>query len=160
MRLCKFIVALVSACAILPTGNAVYAADIESVVQLVTGTSDAPVEEEADAAAVEMISVSDCTASYGSESGWADKVGSTFESRCCDPVWTVRAGAIAMQRSRPTSAVLVTDSFDPGGNVILNANQFHFNYKVGFEVSAIRHRVLGSCWDLEGRLCSMLHASR
>jgi putative beta barrel porin BBP7 len=68
-----------------------------------------------------------------------------------DPRWTVRAGALWLHRSAPDSAVLVTDSFAPGGTTLLDASQFRFDFAPGFELDAIRHNVLDSGWDLQAR---------
>jgi hypothetical protein len=47
--------------------------------------------------------------------------------------------------------VLVTDSFAPGGTDLLNADDFGFDFEPGYDVSLMRHSVLGTCWDIEGR---------
>ena len=67
---------------------------------------------------------------------------------CCDPVWTVTAGSLFMDRSTPDDAVLVTDSF---GEVLLDAGEFDFDFRGGWELGAIRHNVCCACWDLEAR---------
>jgi putative beta barrel porin BBP7 len=72
-------------------------------------------------------------------------------SNACCPRWTIRAGALWLTRSTPDPAVLVTNSFFPGGATLLNANQFHFNFAPGFEVDAIRHNVRDSGWDVQAR---------
>ncbi|MEK6261983.1 MAG: BBP7 family outer membrane beta-barrel protein [Planctomycetota bacterium] len=69
----------------------------------------------------------------------------------CDPRWTVRAGALWLHRSAPDSAVLVTDSFFPGGTTLLDASDFRFDFAPGFELDVIRHNVRGSGWDLQAR---------
>ena len=74
-----------------------------------------------------------------------------LDNLCCDPVWTVTAGTLIMDRSTPDDAVLVTDSFDPGGNVLLDAGEFDFDFRGGWELGAIRHNVRCTCWDLEAR---------
>jgi hypothetical protein len=86
----------------------------------------------------------------------AGKCGDPAAGICgCMPRWTVRAGAVLMERSKPDSLVLVTDAFVPGGNVLLNANEFNFDFQLGYEISAIRHGLRGTAWDLEARLLSI-----
>lgn len=67
---------------------------------------------------------------------------------CCGPVWTVSAGSLIMDRSTPDDAVLVTDAF---GETLLDANDFDFDCRGGWEVGAIRHNVGCTCFDLEAR---------
>jgi hypothetical protein len=71
------------------------------------------------------------------------------------PGWTIRAGGLIMERSQPNDAVLVTNSFSPGGDVLLNASDFDFGFAGGFEIDAIRHNVFGTSWDPEVRLFSL-----
>lgn len=71
------------------------------------------------------------------------------------PGWTVRAGGLVMERSQPNDAVLVTNSFNPGGAELLNASDFDFGFAGGFEIDAIRHNVFGTSWDPEFRLFSL-----
>lgn len=70
---------------------------------------------------------------------------------CCNPRWTIVAGAMWLHRDRPNSQILMQDSFGPGANTLLNANLFRFDFPAGFELGAIRHNVMDSCWDLEAR---------
>ncbi|NQT16074.1 MAG: BBP7 family outer membrane beta-barrel protein [Planctomycetes bacterium] len=71
---------------------------------------------------------------------------------CCPcPSWCFQAAGLLIDRSRPDDAVLVTDSAQPGGNVMLDANDYDFDFRGGFEVSAIRRNLRCSCWDLEAR---------
>jgi len=77
---------------------------------------------------------------------------------CCDlsdccycPTWTFTAGALLMERTSPDDAVLVTETDDPASTEILNARDFDFDWRGGWELSAIRHNVRCSCWDLEAR---------
>ncbi|MFO0870213.1 MAG: hypothetical protein U0935_14895 [Pirellulales bacterium] len=81
---------------------------------------------------------------------------------CCDAEddgcclnWTVRGGILFLQRSRPETAVLVTDSFAPGGNVLLNAHELNLGWSAGGELDVIRHRLLDSDWDLQVRVFSL-----
>lgn len=66
----------------------------------------------------------------------------------CGPVWTVWAGSLIMDRSTPDDAVLVTDAF---GETLLDAHDFDFDFRGGWEVGAIRHNVGCTCLDLEAR---------
>jgi hypothetical protein len=63
-----------------------------------------------------------------------------------DPLWVFRGGAIILQRSTPTASTL---AFVPGGPSLINANDFHFGFRTGFEVGAIRR--LNDCWDIDMR---------
>lgn len=77
------------------------------------------------------------------------------ESRCCcsDPVFTAYANAVIMHRSTPNGAVLVTDSYVPGGNVLLDASEFNFDYEGGWEFGFARY--LNPKWDVEFRYFSI-----
>jgi hypothetical protein len=81
----------------------------------------------------------------------ADGCGCDAADGCCCPAWTFTAGSLIMDRSTPDDAVLVTDSFGEWGNVLLDANEFAFNFRAGWEFSAIRHNLRCTCWDLEAR---------
>jgi hypothetical protein len=71
---------------------------------------------------------------------------------CCPcPSWCFEVGALIIDRSRPHNNVLATDSAQPGGNVMLDADDYDFDFRGGFEVSAIRRNVRRTCWDLEAR---------
>lgn len=63
-----------------------------------------------------------------------------------EPLWVFRGGAIFLQRSTPTTSTL---TFVPGGPSLINANDFHFGFRTGFEVGAIRR--LNDCWDIDMR---------
>lgn len=83
---------------------------------------------------------------------YACNASSECSSCCgCGPRWTVQAGTIFLQRSQPNNAVLVTDSFFPGGTVLVDAAQFDFDVQVGAEASVVRHDVFGTRWGVEGR---------
>ncbi len=57
---------------------------------------------------------------------------------CFRPQWSVRAGAILLQRSTPNPLVLVNDQFAAGGNTIVDAADFRFSVEGGPEVSVLR----------------------
>jgi hypothetical protein len=63
---------------------------------------------------------------------------------------TFRGGTLILERSNPGSIPLVGNA---AGDVIrLNANEFDFNYRGGYDFSFTRHRILHHpCWDVEGR---------
>jgi len=69
----------------------------------------------------------------------------------CDPCfsqsWTIRGGMVALERARPSGAVLVTDSF-VGGAPLIDASDYQFGYEVGTDLWVIRH---GAVVDLEFR---------
>ena len=67
------------------------------------------------------------------------------------PRWTFEAGALMLHRSRPEHAVLMSDAFAPGGNVLVDAADFDFDFRGGFEVGLVHRNLLGSIWDLEAR---------
>jgi hypothetical protein len=52
--------------------------------------------------------------------------------------WTFRAGALALERSRPDSQVLMFDTAAPA--TALNAGDFDFGWRAGYEVSGILDR--------------------
>lgn len=79
----------------------------------------------------------------------ADTDCSEFFQDCCGPLWTVYADAIFLHRSTPRNAALITDSFAPGGNELLNAADFKFDTEAGFRLGLVRHNVLDTGWDLE-----------
>lgn len=82
---------------------------------------------------------------HGSCYSWYNYAG-----RCgCAPPWRVQANALFLQLSRPSGAVLVTDSFQSGGNVLLNANQFDYDYAPGWEIGVTRY--LNPNWDIQFR---------
>lgn len=68
---------------------------------------------------------------------------------CDGPRWTVYSDAIFLHRSGPDHAALVTDSFFPGGTVLLSGADLGFDTEAGFRLGLIRHNVLGTAWDLE-----------
>jgi len=64
----------------------------------------------------------------------------------CDPVWTVRADALLLNRSRlPDQTLLVDGTFKPR----FNADQFDEPVQVGWEIDVTRR--LNCDWDLEAR---------
>jgi hypothetical protein len=69
-------------------------------------------------------------------------------SSCCEPGFVFRADAVFLDRSDPRSAVLVTDSFAPGGTVLLNADEFNFDAQAGWDIYLARERVFGP-WGIE-----------
>jgi hypothetical protein len=71
------------------------------------------------------------------------------EACCCEPVWRLRTNALAMKLSNPNNAVLVTNSFTPGGAQLLNASEFGFRYEGGWEIDL--DRKLDDQWDVEAR---------
>jgi hypothetical protein len=69
---------------------------------------------------------------------------------CCDgcwaPLWTVRADALLLDRSRlPSQTLLVNGVFAP----LFNANQFDEPVQVGWEIDVTRR--LNCDWDVEAR---------
>ncbi|MBN2581372.1 MAG: BBP7 family outer membrane beta-barrel protein [Pirellulales bacterium] len=69
--------------------------------------------------------------------------------RCgCDPLWTVRAGALFLQQSKPAGQTLVTAGFDPASTELINASDYHFDFHGGLDISVFRHTRVG---DLELR---------
>ncbi len=69
--------------------------------------------------------------------------------RSCPSPWAVEGGALFLQRSKPGRSALVTDSFAPGDNTVLNGAGFGFDFQAGWEVG-IQHRV-NECFSLETR---------
>lgn len=53
--------------------------------------------------------------------------------------WTVRAGMVALERARPDAAALMTDSFAPGGTVLVDAADHRFGFELGPDLTVIRH---------------------
>ena len=73
------------------------------------------------------------------------------EEACCDhATWTIRAGAIFLDRSQPDNGLL---SFELGGPppALVSAQDFNFDFEPGFEMGAIRHGVLDTDVALEVR---------
>ena len=68
----------------------------------------------------------------------------------CPPKWSVRAGALFLERSRPDSGLL---AFELGGPPpeLIRAQDFDFDTRAGAEISIIRHSILRSQTDLEVR---------
>ena len=44
----------------------------------------------------------------------------------------------------------MTDSFGSAGHPLLNANEFDLGTSAGWDISVMRHNILGSAWSLEG----------
>ncbi|MEN6406461.1 MAG: hypothetical protein ABFC77_08320 [Thermoguttaceae bacterium] len=63
------------------------------------------------------------------------------------PYWSVTAEATAMQRSAPRNQPLFRQTLSQTDQ--LNAKDLNFPVSMGFQLSAIRHNVGGSGWDLE-----------
>ena len=70
-----------------------------------------------------------------------------FDLGCgCPSLWTVRAGAVVMHRSRPNEGVIART--DPGGVPVSNAADFSFDWAGGPDVSIIRRTARGNAWEL------------
>ena len=72
--------------------------------------------------------------------------GSCMCESCCAPAWTVVAGLVVKQRSRPNPRDLVTDSSQPGGTVLTNAADYNFDFEAGPDLRIIRQ---GREWGVE-----------
>jgi hypothetical protein len=55
---------------------------------------------------------------------------------CCQPLWTVKAGIVYLDRTNPRPAVLVEDTVT--GDPLALAQNYNFNWNAGVDVSAIR----------------------
>jgi hypothetical protein len=66
---------------------------------------------------------------------------------CCDPCWTIRAGAVIMKRSDPNAFPIFINSV--GGATLVDAGDYRFDYRGGIDVGAIRS--LNSDWDFDFR---------
>ncbi len=64
-------------------------------------------------------------------------------SCCCGPAWTFRAEALIWDRVNTTSNPLAT------GSRTIFADDYNFGWAAGPRLTAIRHGVLGGCWDAE-----------
>lgn len=67
----------------------------------------------------------------------------TMCAGCCLPSWTFRAEAIIWDRAGGTNVPLV------GAPVALNAFDLNGGWQAGPRLTAIKHGVFDSCWDLE-----------
>ncbi len=67
------------------------------------------------------------------------------------PMWTGRVGGLVMRRSDPQALPLVTDSLVAGGNVLLDAADFDFGYRAGYEFGLVFHYPDDPRWELEAR---------
>ncbi len=71
--------------------------------------------------------------------------------------WELRANALFLHRSSPGSQPLVTTPavagglFVPGATTLIDANQFGFGYRTGFEVDLVGDNLRGSGWGIEAR---------
>jgi len=63
-----------------------------------------------------------------------DLCGDCEECDSCWPAWTVRMSAVFLTRKDPGALNLYTG---PGGQTLLNADQFNFNYRAGLDTSVI-----------------------
>jgi hypothetical protein len=61
----------------------------------------------------------------------------------CGPNWTMQGGAVILRRLH-ANQYLLTDGTTP-----INLADMNFRYQSGPMLSATRHSVLGSCWDLQ-----------
>jgi hypothetical protein len=101
--------------------------------------------------------VSDSGCTCGGDTCCDSECGSNECCGCncdCDPLLTFRADALFLHRSTPRSAVLVTDSYTPGGTVLLDANQFDFDTQTGWDIYLARDRVFGD-WGIEANYFSV-----
>ena len=64
----------------------------------------------------------------------------------CPSLWTVRAGAVVMHRSRPNGGLIAQT--EPGNVPISNAADFGFDWAGGPDVSIIRRTARGNAWEL------------
>jgi hypothetical protein len=65
---------------------------------------------------------------------------------CCDPVWTVQADALFLNRSRlPGQTLLVNETLAS----LFNANQFDLPVQMGWQIDVTRR--MNCDWDLEAR---------
>lgn len=65
------------------------------------------------------------------------------DSCCCGPCWTFRAEALIWDRVNSNNYLVATGTRD------IFADNYNFGWTGGPRLTAIRHGVLGSCWDLE-----------
>jgi hypothetical protein len=75
--------------------------------------------------------------------------GLSSQTCCLRPSWTFKAGTLILDRSTPNDDALIIDLAT--GNTVLDAGDFDFGFKGGWDFSLVRHNVLGSNWDLEAR---------
>jgi hypothetical protein len=129
-------------CAIIAAGMLLYAAS--ALAQSQDGSGDFPRSATDDVSYSGLISAADektnrdpqntCACNCCDQGGWADCC--CVNCDCfddCDPLWTIKAGAVIIERARPHSAVIATV---PGSSI--NARDFTFNWQSGPDVSLIR----------------------
>jgi hypothetical protein len=92
--------------------------------------SDSPLRDPND------IDILDSTAGCGIETNF-----------CCDPCWTIRAGAVILKRSSP-GAFPIFSSVGSGATLVDAAN-YRFDSRGGIDLGAIR--CLNNDWDLDFR---------
>jgi hypothetical protein len=64
----------------------------------------------------------------------------------------VKVGALFLHRESNDDLALVTNSFAPGGTVLLNANDLNLGYEIVADVSlGVKLRVFGTAFGIEGR---------
>jgi hypothetical protein len=61
---------------------------------------------------------------------------SNYCNCCCQPLWTVKAGIVYLDRVNPRPAVLVEDTVT--GDALALAQNYNFNWNAGLDISAIR----------------------
>jgi len=77
---------------------------------------------------------------YVESMGWYEPAAPADCPACCEPVciprWTVRAAAVAMQRTNPSHRYLFEDPFDP--SLHFERADFEFDYELGVDFSLAR----------------------
>lgn len=91
----------------------------------------------------------DCGCATACDGGCADCCRHTcFDNACyCQPLWTVKAGIVYLDRANPHPATLIENTVT--GATVSSAQNFNFNWNAGVDVSAIR--ALGDDRALEVR---------
>lgn len=64
--------------------------------------------------------------------------GQSWEE-CCEPLWTVSAGAVILTRGAPQSSPIARNFQNT--STLLDANEFKFNWAAGADISAVRRVV-------------------
>jgi hypothetical protein len=81
----------------------------------------------------------DCGCGNGCDCGCADCCkGTCFDNccNCCQPLWTVKAGIVYLDRTNPRPSVLVEDTVT--GDPLALAQNYNFNWNAGLDISLIR----------------------